>query len=294
MKLPMIVSAVLLLMAAQIEKPAQMADVPRWSVYELTLTASDTQRDLYLERDLVGVFSGPTGQSIVVNGFWDGDRTFRLRFTPTAEGVWTYMTVSSDQAMDGQMGSIRCTAPQSGVHGFVRGQAGQTAQIAGWTFDDGAPASALAAQVVPLRGAIAGCGAAAAEACAAPDSMAQDHLSLAQLRRSDQMVQEAQAKGTVAEVQLFDAIDTASLDDLQAHRVIDYALARYGAYTNVAWCLHPAAAVTSASTAGPARPWTALRGVVRMDDPYFAESFGLRVVLSQCAANPTAGPGGTL
>jgi hypothetical protein len=290
MKLPMIASAVLLLMAAQIDKPPQTVDVPRWSVYDLALTASDAQRDPYLERDLVGVFSGPNGQSVVVNGFWDGDRTFRLRFAPTAEGTWTYMTVSSDAAMDGQMGSIRCTPPQPGVHGFVRGEAGETAQVAEWAFDDGTPAWALAVQVLPLRGSVAACG---ADDCGAADSMVRDHLSLATLQRVDRVVQEAQANGTVAELQLFDTGDTSTLDDLQAHRVIDYALARYGAYTNVAWCLHPAGADPSATGAGRVRPWSALRGVVRMDDPYFAESFRMRVVLGQCDAADHNGSRGT-
>jgi hypothetical protein len=289
MRLLTIATTVLVLAGLQAGKPAQSVQVPKWSVYELALTASDAQEDPYIEVDLVGVFSGPNGKSVIVNGFWDGDRTFRVRFTPTVEGTWTYMTVSSDRAMDGQMGSVLCTAPQPGAHGFVRGPA---ARPAAWTFDDGASAAALDARVVPLRANAATCGA----NCGALPSMDRDHLSLATLRLADRAVQEAQANGSVAELMLFDTFDTSKFDDLQAHRIIDYALARYGAYTNVAWCLHPPAAPKPTATAmsdtdtGSARPWSAMRGVIRMDDPYFVHALALRVLVNECSVETSTAP----
>jgi hypothetical protein len=278
MKVPMIASAVLLLLAAQIERPPQTADVPRWSVYELTLNAADDKVDPYLETDLVGVFTGPSGQSVIVNGFWDGDRTFRLRFAPTVEGTWTYMTVSSDPQMDGQMGTVRCTPPQPGVHGFVRGTGARTAE---WTFDDGEAAPVSTVRVVPVGGSAVPC--ADKAACEAMPSLDRDHLSLDALRLADRAVQDSLAKGTIAELLLFDAFDVSKFDDVQAHRVIDYVMARYGAYANVAWCLHGA---TPAS--GAAHAWTSVRGVVRMDDPYFVQSNAMRVVVNECSADVTS------
>jgi hypothetical protein len=274
----MIASAVLILLAAQIEKPPQTADVPRWSVYELTLTATDDKVDPYLETDLVGVFTGPNGQSVVVNGFWDGDRTFHIRFAPTVEGTWTYMTVSSDPAMDGEMGSVKCTPPQPGVHGFVRGPSARATE---WTFDDGEPAPADTVRVVPVGGSAVPCG----DECAALPSLDRDHLSLASLRAADRVVKESQATGKIAALELFDAFDLSRFDDVQAHRVIDYALARYGAYSNVAWCLH--GATPSASSA---HAWTALRGVVRMDDPYFTQAASYRVLMNECSADAPSAP----
>lgn len=284
MKVSMIASAILFLVAAQIEKPIRTADVPKWSVYELTLTASDQTTDPYLETNLVGVFSGPNDQAVVVNGFWDGGRTFRVRFAPTVEGTWTYMIVSSDAAMDGHMGSIQCTPPKDGVHGFVRGHAVRTGE---WTFDDGAPASSLGVRVVPLNASAAPC----ASNCGDLATLDRDHLSLPMLRVVDRVVQEAQAKGTITQLRLFDAFDLSQFNDIQAHRVVDYILARYGAYTNVAWCLHatPAAdAPATAATANPsatARPWMAIRGVMRMDDPYFVQASAWRVLTNECSAS---------
>ena len=39
-------------------------------------------------------------RTIVVRGFYDGDDTYRIRFMPTAEGTWQYVTRSSAAAMN--------------------------------------------------------------------------------------------------------------------------------------------------------------------------------------------------
>ena len=100
------------------------------------------------------------------------------------------------------------------------------------------------------------------------------------------------------QVLLFDLFDLTQFNDIQAHRVIDYVLARYGAYSSVTWCLHPpappASAATSASAppeahlmASTARPWMAMRGVMRMDDPYFVQASARRVLVDECTASGT-------
>jgi hypothetical protein len=289
----MIASALLFLVAAtQIDdKPLRAADVSKWAVYELTLTASDQTADPYLETNLVGVFNGPNEQSIVVNGFWDGGRTFRIRFAPTVEGTWTFMTVSSDPDLGGHMGSIQCTSPKPGAHGFVRGI---SARGAAWTFDDGTPAAGLAVRVLPLNATAAPC----TTDCGNLATVDRDRLSLSMLRVTDRVVQEAQAKGTIAQIMLFGTFDQSQFNDIQAHRVIDYILARYGAYSNVVWCLHATptpAPTTTAATDPPASPphtenprvWGAMRGVMRMDDPYFVQTSAYRVLTNECTASGT-------
>ena len=288
----MIASAILLLVAAaQIEKPLRTADVPKWSVYELTLTASDQTADPYRETNLVGVFNGPNDQSVVVNGFWDGGRTFRIRFAPTVEGTWTFMTVSSDAELGGHMGSITCTPPAPGAHGFVRGP---SARSSSWTFDDGTSATGIAVRVVPLGASAAPC----TSDCGIAATLDRDRLSLTMLRVADRVVQESQEKGTIAQVMLFGTFDQSQFNDIQAHRVIDYILARYGAYANVVWCLHapPAPAPTATAATDPpaspastsyARIWMGMRAVLRMDDPYFIQSYASRVLSDECSASGT-------
>jgi hypothetical protein len=276
----MIVTAILLLVAGQIDKPLRTADVPKWSIYELTLTASDQAADPYRHTNLVGVFSGPNSQAVVVNGFWDGGRTFRVRFAPTVEGTWTFMTVSSDSAMDGHMGSIQCTPAKAGAHGFVRGPSPRGGE---WTFDDGVSAASLAVRVVSLDASAAPCVA----DCGDLATLDRDRLSLSMLRLADRAVQEAQARGTIVHVMLFGPFDHARFNDIQAHRVIDYILARYGAYTSVAWCLHAAPAPDQPVVSNSARTWQAVRGVMRMDDPYVGQASAWRVLTNECSVTGT-------
>lgn len=247
-----------------------MARVPKWSLYELALTASDRRQDPYVEVDLIGVFTGPHGESIVVGGFWDGGRTFRVRFTPPAEGVWTFSTVSSDEGLDGRMGSFICTEPDAGVHGFVRGSA---ASPMVWTFDDGTPASGVR-RVVRVRDTAAPLGEAPAED-ATPGSMARDRLALATLRTADRAVQQSQASGEIAEVAFFAPDERSSVVSAESQRLLDYLIARYGAYPNVVWCL---------DRRGSSAEYT---DAVRRQDPYFSDGKTPRVLQAACDAQPS-------
>jgi hypothetical protein len=55
-----------------------------------------------------------------VEGFYDGDGLFRLRFMPDQEGMWQYCTRSNLSELDGQTGELICTPAGPGNHGPVR------------------------------------------------------------------------------------------------------------------------------------------------------------------------------
>src|SRR5262249_32747331 len=54
---------------------------------------------------------------VTVDGFYDGDGTYRARFSPDREGEWSYITSSSVPELDGQRGTFACTAALQGNHG---------------------------------------------------------------------------------------------------------------------------------------------------------------------------------
>jgi len=61
--------------------------------------------------------------SITVNGFYDGDSTWRVRFMPTELGVWDYVTKSADSGLDGKVENIMCIAPtEPYLHGPLSAQ----------------------------------------------------------------------------------------------------------------------------------------------------------------------------
>jgi hypothetical protein len=99
---------------------AQVADsVHAWDVFELEMTAEKELSSPYVDSLPEGSpgFVSVTfqredgeakGQQLKVTGFWDGGRTWRIRFAPPASGEWSYRSSSTDPGLDGQTGGFRC------------------------------------------------------------------------------------------------------------------------------------------------------------------------------------------
>ena len=81
-----------------------------WEPCELILTASGQYANPYMEVDVWIDLKGP-GFEKRVYGFWDGGSTFKIRYTPTAVGEWSYISGSSvgDDGLCGISGSFSAT-----------------------------------------------------------------------------------------------------------------------------------------------------------------------------------------
>jgi hypothetical protein len=97
--------------------PAGAMDVGRWEVFELAMTTSNSYGNPYTEVTLSATFTGPSAETITVEGFWDGGDMWKLRMAPTEVGTWTYTTTSNDSNLDGQNGGFQCIS--SGGKGFI-------------------------------------------------------------------------------------------------------------------------------------------------------------------------------
>ena len=91
---------------------------PVWDVFECTLTGP-ADGNPFLDVSLEATFR-QHGRAIRVQGFYDGDGTYKLRFMPDNPGEWTFETRSNAAALNGQSGSLTATAPRPGTHGPVR------------------------------------------------------------------------------------------------------------------------------------------------------------------------------
>lgn len=58
-------------------------------------------------------------RTVEVDGLYDGDGVFRVRFMPNVQGEWRYRTKSNRSELDGVEGSFTCVAPGPGNHGPV-------------------------------------------------------------------------------------------------------------------------------------------------------------------------------
>jgi hypothetical protein len=106
---------------------APQAQVPKWSVFERAFESAVAYNNPLQQTTLRVTFTSPLGDKREVEGFWDGEQTWRVRFSPNQMGRWNYATVCSDTTNNGlheQSGSFLCT-PSYGLtrfdlHGPVR------------------------------------------------------------------------------------------------------------------------------------------------------------------------------
>jgi len=92
--------------------------VERWDIYEWS-GCGHTSGNPFTDYDIKGVFCGPGGEITEVNGFYDGDGVYRVRFMPGLVGKYTFEISGtfSDKKFSGEFESIPAS---EGNHGPVR------------------------------------------------------------------------------------------------------------------------------------------------------------------------------
>jgi hypothetical protein len=113
-----LVFLVIAVSAAFVEAQADQAVVEQWDIFELALQGPQNGNP-FLDVQLRARFTC-TDRIIEVNGFYDGDGTYRIRFMPDVVGQWRYVTQSSEAGLDGKKGAFACQAPGPDNHGPVR------------------------------------------------------------------------------------------------------------------------------------------------------------------------------
>jgi hypothetical protein len=93
------------------------APVRQYDIFEISLKGPSTGNP-FLDVQLQATFS-LEHRSIIVDGFYDGEGTYKLRFMPDTLGEWRYTTTSNIAPLNRQTGVFVCIAPQSGNHGPV-------------------------------------------------------------------------------------------------------------------------------------------------------------------------------
>ena len=94
------------------------ADVEQWGIFELELHGS-AEGNPYLDVELAAQFAYKH-RVIEVDGFYDGEGVYRIRFMPDIQGTWRYSTRSNLDALNGAEGTFTCVAVAPGNHGPVR------------------------------------------------------------------------------------------------------------------------------------------------------------------------------
>jgi hypothetical protein len=124
-----IIAICLLALAGVCHARLQSGEVHVWETQEITLEAAREYPNPYVDVTVWIDLTGP-GFARRVYGFWDGGRTFKVRFVATAPGEWRWKaaaTPADDTGLNGGAGALRAVAwsdaelaQNPNRHGFVR------------------------------------------------------------------------------------------------------------------------------------------------------------------------------
>lgn len=91
--------------------------VEQWNRFEVSFKTSKATDPVKVM--LKATFTA-ADTAFTVNGFYDGDNTFKVRFMPHQTGKWTYITKSSISALNNKKGYFECVKASPENHGMVR------------------------------------------------------------------------------------------------------------------------------------------------------------------------------
>lgn len=90
----------------------------KWDYFEVALR-SEISGNPFIDVDFEVSFTHKN-RTVQVNGFYDGENTFKARFMPDAIGSWHYTTASNIDALNNISGEFECIPPSENNHGPVR------------------------------------------------------------------------------------------------------------------------------------------------------------------------------
>ena len=115
-------ATVLAMAAVALSGPARgaapPAEVPRFGLFEAALEHQGDHENPYWDVEAMAAITGPGGKTIAVDLFWDGERTWRFRFSPPVLGSWRWRTASKDPGLDSKSGEFSCV--KSDLRGGIR------------------------------------------------------------------------------------------------------------------------------------------------------------------------------
>jgi len=101
-----------------ISATTQSEKIERWDRFEIILTGPQSGNpfdDVTLSADFTN-----GKEKVKVDGFYDGNGKYKLRFMPEKSGEWSYKTVSNNKILNGKTGKFTCVDPSGNNHGPVK------------------------------------------------------------------------------------------------------------------------------------------------------------------------------
>lgn len=100
-----------------------MIKVMQWNTVDIPVISQKKYEDPYRDVVVRAVFCSDSGQTLTLNGFWDGDDLWIVRFAPPTCGMWNYTISFSDQDVitEGTLEAVEYIGENSLYrHGFLQ------------------------------------------------------------------------------------------------------------------------------------------------------------------------------
>jgi len=85
-----------------------MTQVSKWNVFEARMESAHDYDNSFWDVTVQVHLTAPSGRQCTVDAFWDGARTWRVRFCPDETGEWQWKSESGEAGLNGQQGSFYC------------------------------------------------------------------------------------------------------------------------------------------------------------------------------------------
>ena len=105
----------IILSSGCIQPKEDIVQIEQWDIYEMELKGP-SEGSPFFDVELYATFK-LKDEMVNVPGFYDGDGTYRIRFSPEKTGKWTYQTASNHHSLTNLTGSFECIPPGEDNHG---------------------------------------------------------------------------------------------------------------------------------------------------------------------------------
>jgi hypothetical protein len=92
--------------------------IEKWGIYE-TVFKGSKEGNPFIEVEFTAIFKHSKNY-VEVNGFYDGDGNYKIRFMPDMLGDWSFTTKSNIESLDELTGGFQCIEASVNNHGPVR------------------------------------------------------------------------------------------------------------------------------------------------------------------------------
>ncbi|VXD22847.1 exported hypothetical protein [Planktothrix serta PCC 8927] len=93
--------------------PISQLQIPALGIFEQGFIHSGNYQNPYTEVEAIATLTTPQGQTQTIPLFWDGGKTWKLRFSPNIEGIWKWSIKSNDPGLNNKSGSFKTSPAQN-------------------------------------------------------------------------------------------------------------------------------------------------------------------------------------